>query len=48
MHDLTKTRQDAPDLTFVIWAAIVSMGLIIVSIALGVGIDPDVSMLVSP
>ena len=48
MHDLTKTRQDAPDLTFVIWAAIVSMGLIVVSIALGVGIDPDVSMLVSP
>jgi hypothetical protein len=47
MHDLAKTRQDAPDLKFVIWAAIVSMGLIIVSIALGSELTRT-SMLVSP
>jgi hypothetical protein len=48
MRDLAKHRQDAFDLRFIIWAAIVSIGLIIVSIGLGVGIDPDVSMLASP
>ena len=48
MHDLAKHRPNAFDLTFIIWAAIVSIGLILVSIMLGIGIDPDVSMLVSP
>jgi hypothetical protein len=48
MHDLAKPRQDPSHLTFIICAAIVSIGLILVSIALGVGIDPDASMLVSP
>ncbi len=43
-----KHRANTSHLTFIIWAAIVSTGLIIVSIALGVGIDPDVSMFVSP
>jgi hypothetical protein len=48
MRDLARHRPDAFDLTFIIWAAIVSIGLILVSIALGIGIDPDVSMLASP
>jgi hypothetical protein len=48
MRDLAKHRPDAFDLTFIIWAAVVSIGLIVVSIALGVGIDPDTSILVSP
>ncbi len=48
MRDLAKHRPDAFDLTFIIWAAIVSIGLIVLSIALGIGIDPDVSMLASP
>jgi hypothetical protein len=48
MRDLAKHRPDAFDLRFIIWAAIVSIGLIVASIALGVGIDPDTSILVSP
>jgi len=47
-HYRAKHRPNAPDLTFIIWAAIILTGLIVVSIALGVGIDPDASMLVSP
>jgi hypothetical protein len=47
-HYRPKHRPNAPDLTFIIWAAIISTGFIILSIALGVGIDPDASMLVSP
>jgi hypothetical protein len=43
-----KHRPEAHDLTFIIWAAIVSIALILMSIALGVGIDPDASILVSP
>jgi hypothetical protein len=48
MRNLAKHRPDVFDLTFTIWAAIVSIGLILASIALGVGIDPDVAMLASP
>ncbi len=48
MRDLAKHRPDALDLTFIIWAAIVSIGLIVLSIALGVGIDPDTSILAAP
>jgi hypothetical protein len=48
MRDLAKPRQGTSHLTFVIWAAIVSVGLIVASIALGVGIDPSVSMFASP
>jgi hypothetical protein len=48
MRDLARHRPDAFDLTFIIWAALASIGLIVVSIALGIGIDPDASMLVSP
>ena len=43
-----KRRPEASDLTFIIWAAVVSIGLILMSIAFGVGIDPDASILVSP
>jgi hypothetical protein len=48
MHDFAKPRPDAFDLTFIMWAAIVSIGLIVVSIALGVGIDPDAAILAYP
>jgi hypothetical protein len=48
MRGRTKYRPDASDLTFIVWTAIVSIGLILVSVALGGGIDPDASMLVSP
>lgn len=48
MRDLAKHRPDAFDVPFIIWAAIVSIGLIVASIALGIGIDTDVSMLASP
>ncbi len=47
-RDRAKHRPDASHRTFIIGAAIVSVGLILVSIGLGVGIDPDVSMLASP
>lgn len=33
---------------FIIWVAIVSIGLIVLSIALRGGINPDVSILASP
>jgi hypothetical protein len=48
MHDLAKPRPDELDLTSITWAAIISVGLIVVSIAFGVMIDPDVSMFLSP
>jgi hypothetical protein len=47
-RDRAKHHINASHLTFVIWVAIVSIGLIVLSIALGVGIDPDASVLVSP
>ena len=51
-NDLTryrgKYRPNVSNLTFIMWAAIISTVLILVSIALGVGIDPDMSMLASP
>ena len=43
-----KYHSDGHDRMFIVWAAFVAIGLIVVSIAFGVGIDPDVSMLVSP
>jgi hypothetical protein len=43
-----KHHSDAPGRMFVVWAALVAIGLIVVSIAFGVGIDPGVSMLVYP
>jgi hypothetical protein len=47
-RDRAKHRPETSHLTFIIWAAIISTGFILLSLALGVGIDPDVSMLVSP
>ena len=47
-RDRTKRRPDASHLTFIVWTVIVSIALILVSVALGVGIDPDVSMFASP
>jgi hypothetical protein len=47
-RDRTKYHSDACDLKFIVWAVIVSIGLILISLALGVGIDPDASMFVSP
>ena len=44
----TKYRQDTSDFTFIVWAAIIAIGLILLSVALGVEIDPDVSMFASP
>jgi hypothetical protein len=43
-----KYHLDASDVTFIAWTGLVSIGLIIVSVALGVGIDPDASMFASP
>jgi hypothetical protein len=43
-----KYHLDTPDVRFIVWAALVSIGLIVVSVALGVGIDPDVSTFASP
>jgi hypothetical protein len=47
-RDRAKTPPDASHLTFIVWTVIVSIGLILVSVALGVGIDPDASMFVPP
>jgi len=47
-RDRTKYRPDASDLTFIVWTLAVSIALILVSVALGVGFDPDVSMFASP
>jgi hypothetical protein len=43
-----KHRPDPSHLTFIIWAIVVSVAMILLSIALGVGIDPDVSIFLSP
>ena len=43
-----KQCPNAPDLKFSIWVAIILSGLVIASLALGVGIDPDVAMLTAP
>jgi hypothetical protein len=43
-----KHHPDGSDVRFIVWVALVSIGLIIVSIALGVGVDPDVSMFAAP
>ena len=48
MGNRAKYRHHAPDPTFIVGTAIVAIGLILLSIALGVGIDPDVSMFASP
>ena len=39
-----KHRPEASDLTFIMWAATVSIGLILMSVAFGVGIDPNASI----
>ena len=46
MGDCAKHRPNASDLAFIVRTAIVSIGLILVSAALG--IDPDVSIFASP
>jgi hypothetical protein len=43
-----KYHPDSSDVRFIVWAALVSIGLIVVSIAFGVGVDPDVSMFAAP
>jgi len=39
---------NASDLAFIVAAAVVAIGLIVVSVALGVGIDPDASIFTAP
>jgi hypothetical protein len=46
--DRAKYRPDASDRSFIVWIAIFAIALILVSVTLGVGIDPDVVILVSP
>jgi len=47
-YDRAKYRPDVSDRSFIVWTAVISIALILVSVALGVGIDPDAAMLVSP
>ena len=44
MDDRARHHPIASDLKFIVWTAIVLIGLIVLSIALGVGIDPDASI----
>jgi hypothetical protein len=43
MDNREKPRRSSADIVFILWATLVAIGLIIVSVALGVapGIDPD-------
>jgi|GraSoi_2013_40cm_1033754.scaffolds.fasta_scaffold53690_2 hypothetical protein len=43
-----KYHPDVSDIALIVWTLLVSIGLIVVSIAFGVGIDPNVSMFASP
>jgi hypothetical protein len=47
-RDPTNTRRRRPDRTFLLGVLIGAIGLIVLSIALGVGISPEVSMLAAP
>jgi hypothetical protein len=48
MDDRVKHRPIAPDRKFIVWTTIVLIGLIVLSIALGVSIDPDAPVFSSP
>jgi hypothetical protein len=41
-------RPHASDIRFLVGAAIVAVAAIVLSLALGVGIDPDLSMIAAP
>jgi len=43
-----KYHSDPSNLKLIVWAAIISIALILVSIALGVGIDPEQATFASP
>jgi hypothetical protein len=47
-RDHASYRRTAPDLWFLVAAATVALGLIVLSIALGVGIAPDTAMFAAP
>jgi hypothetical protein len=44
----TKHRPRESNVAFIAWATVISIGIILLSIAWGVGIDPDASMFTSP
>jgi len=48
VRDRVKYRTGPSNLTFIVWATIISIVLILVSIAFGVGIDPEMPMFTSP
>jgi len=47
-YDRAKYRSDVSDRSFIVWTAVFSIALIVVSITLGVGIDPGAVILASP
>jgi hypothetical protein len=47
-RDRANFRGNAFDLGFLVGMVIVAIGLILLSVAVGVGIDPDVSMFAAP
>jgi len=47
-RDHASYRRNASDIRFLVAAATVALGLIILSVALGVGIAPDTSMFAAP
>ena len=48
VRDRVKYRSGPSNLSFIVWATIISIVLILVSIAFGVGIDPEMSMFTPP
>ena len=48
MDDRVRHSPIAADLKFIVWTTIVLIGLIVLSIASGVSIDPDASIFSSP
>ncbi len=48
MDDRVRHSPIAADLKFIVWTTIVLIGLSILSVALGVSIDPDASIFSSP
>jgi hypothetical protein len=48
MHDRVRHSPIASDLKFIVWTTIVLIGLSILSVALGISIDPDASIFSSP
>jgi hypothetical protein len=47
-RDPANDRRNSTDIAFIVWAAIVAVGMIVVSYALGVAFDPALAIFAAP